>query len=90
MELVQEFGVALSAGERDLFFELLQSYTDVIEWSTTDPGRTDKLQHHIHTGDACPVRQSVCCIPPHCCDDFWTACSREKSSSLPQAPGHRL
>ena len=49
-----------------MFGELLESYADVIAWSPSDLGRTDKLQHRIHTGDACPIRQPLCRIPHHC------------------------
>ena len=63
--LVQESGEALSDHEKELFGELLESYADVIAWSPSDLGRTDKLQHRIHTGDACPIRQPVRRIPHH-------------------------
>ena len=43
----------------------LSYHNRILAWSTTDLERTDKLQHHIHTGDARPVRQSVRCIAPH-------------------------
>ena len=61
----QDPGTDLSSGEREMFYELLLSYIDVMAWSNADLRRTDKLQHHIHTGDAHPVRQSVRRIPPH-------------------------
>ena len=63
--LVQESGEALSNHEKELFGELLESYADVISWSPSDLGRTDKLQHWIHTGDACHIRQPVRRIPHH-------------------------
>jgi hypothetical protein len=65
LNLVEESGADLSAGERDLFYQLLLSYADVMACSTSDLGRTDKLQHRINTGDAHPIRQSVCRVPLH-------------------------
>ena len=64
-DLVQDSGAALSPGERDVFYELLLSYIDVMAWSNTELGRTGQLQHQIHTGDAHPIRQPVRRIPPH-------------------------
>ena len=55
-----------------MFFHLLLSYADVIADSTADLGRTDKLQHSIHTGDAPPVRQPVRHIPPQRQDEVLT------------------
>ena len=48
-----------------MFFHLLLSYADVFMVSTTDLGRTYKLQHSIHTGNAPPTRQPVRRISPH-------------------------
>ena len=62
--LVERAGPDLSPGEKDMFFHLLLSYSDVIASSTADLGRTDRLQHSIHTGDAPPIRQSVRRVPP--------------------------
>ena len=61
----EKVGTDRSAGERDVFYHLLLSYADVFAYSTSDLGRTDKLQHHIHTGDASPIRQPVRCVPPN-------------------------
>ena len=33
--------------------------------STSDLGRTDRLHHHIDTGNSPPIRQPVCQISPH-------------------------
>ena len=43
---------------------VLLSYADVIASSTADLGKTDRLRHSIHTGDASPVRQPVHRVPP--------------------------
>ena len=50
----EKVGSDLSAGERDVFYHLLLSYADVFACSTSDLGRTNKLRHYIHTGDATP------------------------------------
>ena len=55
-----------------MFFHLLLTYADVFAVSTTDLGRTDKLQHSIHTGNAPPTRQSVRHISPHRRDEVRT------------------
>ena len=63
--LIRESGGTLSQHEQDLFGELLHSYTDIIEWSSSELGKTDKLKHHTHTGDACTIRQQVRRIHHH-------------------------
>ena len=62
--LVEQSGQELSLGEKEIFYQLLLSYADVFAISTADLGKTDKLQHHIDTGNASPVRQSVRRVPP--------------------------
>ena len=64
-KLVEESDPELSGEEKELFLHLLLSYADVFAVSTTDLGRTDKLQHAINTGDSPPTRQPVRRIPPH-------------------------
>ena len=51
-ELVENTAVDLSPGEKDIFY-----HADVMAFSTSELGRTDKLQHHIPTGEAAPIRQ---------------------------------
>ena len=63
--IVENSGADLSSGEKDVFYHLLLSYADVLACSTSDLGRTDRLQHHIYTGDAAPVRQPVRRVSPH-------------------------
>ena len=58
-QLVEECDAELSPGERDMFYNLLVTYADVLAFSTSDLGRTDKLRHHIDTGSSPPVRQPV-------------------------------
>ena len=63
--LVEQSGADLSKSEKEMFFQLLLSFADVIASSTADLGRTDKVRHNIPTGDARPVRQPVRRVPPH-------------------------
>lgn len=69
-QLVQDCGVELSAGERDIFYDLLLTYADVMASSTADLGKTDRLCHHIDTGDSPPIRQPVRRISPHRREEF--------------------
>ena len=62
--LVVRAGPDLSPGEKDMFFHLLLSYADVFASSTADLGKTDRLRHNIHTGEAPPIRQSVRRVQP--------------------------
>ena len=64
-DLVENSGADLSSGEKELFYHLLLSYADVLACSAADLGRTNRLQHHIHTGDATPIRQPVRRVSPH-------------------------
>ena len=64
LRLVEEHGDELSEDEREQFFMLLTEYADVFAFSESDLGRTSKLKHQIHTGNAPPVRQAVRCVPP--------------------------
>ena len=64
-DLVQNSGVDLSSGEKELFYQLLLSYADVLACSTADLGKTDRLKHHIDTGNAAPIRQPVRRVSPH-------------------------
>ena len=63
-DLVQQSGAELDSEEQDLFYQLLTSYANVFATSTADLGRTDKLNHHIDTGNAPPVRQPVRRVAP--------------------------
>ena len=62
--LVEESAADLSVGEKELFYHLLLSYADVMAFSTADLGKTNRLQHHIRTGNTNPIRQPVRRIPP--------------------------
>ena len=64
-DLVENSSAELSPDEKDLFYHLLLSYADVMPFSTSDLGKTDKLQHHIPTGDANPTHQTVRWVLPH-------------------------
>ena len=64
-DLVDGCSMNLSEGERDLFFSLLLKHADVFASSTAGLGRTNKVRHHIDTGTAQPIRQTVRRISPH-------------------------
>ena len=63
--LVKEASAELSPGERDIFYQLLLSFADIMACSTSELGKTDKLKHNIPTGDAPPIRQPVRRISPN-------------------------
>ena len=64
--VVEESGAELSEEQKEQFFVLLREFGDVFAQSSSDFGRTSKLEHEIHTGDSTPVRQAVCRLSPHC------------------------
>ena len=45
--------------EHNQLLELLDEYQDILATSSSDLGRTTKIQHWIHTGDHPPLRQPV-------------------------------
>ena len=63
-QLVEESGGNLSGGEQQQFHQLLLTYSDIFATSDVELGRTNKMQHHIFTGDAAPVRQAVRRLTP--------------------------
>ena len=50
----------LSKTERARLQKLLLEFSDVISTGPGDLGRTNLTQHRINTGDAMPIKQSVC------------------------------
>ena len=62
--LVENADTDLRLEQREMFYQLLASYADVIAESPTDLGRTDLLQHSIDTGSVTPIRQPVRRLPP--------------------------
>ena len=48
---------SLTPEEREKLFLLLLEYADVFALCNDELGRTNVLQHEIHTGDASPIRQ---------------------------------
>ena len=54
----------LSDSKREQLYLLLLSYADIFTQHKTDFGRTDRIQHTIHTGDAAPIRQRARRIVP--------------------------
>ena len=62
-----------SDDKREMLWQLFQdcgaellAYYDVMASSTSDQGQTDRLRHHIDTGNSPPIRQPVRRISPHC------------------------
>ena len=43
---------------------MLVDFADIFTVTPDDLGRTSKLQHHIDTGNACPIKQPIRRIPP--------------------------
>ena len=64
-DVVEHCGEILTTEQKEQFFHLLLSYSDVFAASDTDFGRTKETQHRIDTGDNPPVRQRVRRLPPH-------------------------
>ena len=52
----------LNDGQREQFSQLLLEYVDIFA-EDGELGRTNKIKHSIHTGDAQPIRQPVRRIP---------------------------
>lgn len=64
-EIVGRFGTELTMMEREQLYLLLEKYADIFAYDSMDLGRTSKLKHSIHTGDARPIRQRVRRLPLH-------------------------
>ena len=56
---------SLTEMQTEQLYELLLSYADVFACSDSEVGRTNKIQHAIHT-DAPPICQAFRRIPPAC------------------------
>ena len=52
-----------SKKSNSLFY--LRKYSDVFAQTSSDFGRTSKLEHEIHTDNSTPVRQALCRLSPH-------------------------
>ncbi len=63
-ELARDSGAELSEEEKKKFLRLLVRYAGLFSDSKRDTGRTNRLTHEIHTGDAIPTRQAVRRLPP--------------------------
>ena len=69
-QIVERNCSELSDDEKGKFLHLLSCYSSIFALSDLDMGRTTKLQHHINTGDATPVRQAVRRITPYKREDI--------------------
>ena len=54
----------VSGAQRQRLIELLVDFADIFAVTPDDLGRTSKLQHHIDTGNARPIKQPIRRIPP--------------------------
>ena len=48
---------SIESGEQESLFALLLEHADVFALCNDELGRTNVLQHQIHTGDSLPIRQ---------------------------------
>ena len=55
----------LSDGDKTRAAELLEEFHDLFSMSKEDLGRTNRVQHHINTGDTTPVKQAARRVPGH-------------------------
>jgi hypothetical protein len=63
-DLVNGSGTELTAEQKEMFHQLLVSYTEVIADYSSDLVRTNELCHSINTGSNPPIRQSVRRLSP--------------------------
>ena len=82
---------SIESGEQERLFVLLMEYADVFALCNDELGRTNVLQHQIHTGDALSIRQQFRRVCPQkdrkleiCCLRCW----RKILSNLPVVLGH--
>ena len=64
-DTVERAAANLTTSQRDKLYEALLCYEDVFAVDNSDLGCTNRLKHHINTGDAAPVRQPPRRISPH-------------------------
>ena len=64
LTLAKEASSDLTPEQHKHFCSLLMGFADIFAVSSSDTGRTDKLEHTIHTGNSPPVRQAVRRLPP--------------------------
>ena len=57
--------MVLDDQQKEQVFVLLTEFADVFAQSSADVGRTNELQHEIHTGGNRPIRQAARRLPPH-------------------------
>ncbi|XP_069103872.1 uncharacterized protein [Argopecten irradians] len=62
-DLLERSSVHISADERRQLALLLTKYENVFSQSSSDLGRTDRVQHRINTGTAHPIRQPTRRLP---------------------------
>ena len=62
-EITKQCHMSVSVSEREQLLDLLTCYSDIFATSSSDLGRTTRVQHRIHTGDHPPIKQSVRRVP---------------------------
>ena len=58
-EVTKQCHTSVSVSEREQLLDLLTCYSDILATSSSDLGRTTRVQHRIHTGDHPPQRPIV-------------------------------
>ena len=64
-DTVERAAANLTTSQRDKLYEALLCYEVVFAVDNSDLGCTNRLKHHINTGNAAPVRQPPRRISPH-------------------------
>ena len=63
-DLAKRSGKNLNADQKEEMENLLRRYAGVFSKNDSDLGRTNLVKHHIHTGDAAPIKQTPRRISP--------------------------
>ena len=63
-DLFERSSVGLDFHQKEQLHSLLCDFANLFSSRTQDLGCTDQVQHRIHTGDAIPIRQPACRLPP--------------------------
>ena len=63
-DLFERSSVGLDSHQKGQLHSLLCDFASLFSTGAQDLGRTDQVQHRIHTGDATPIRQPARRLPP--------------------------
>ena len=61
---MEKNGADLTGSQKDKFYTLLINYSSIFATTDLELEKTNKLRHHIETGNATPIHQAVRCICP--------------------------